>query len=99
MQITIVIDTFDELKKLRSLLEVKTADVKVEQKQLKQDKLPGKKAEKNSDKTEDTVRGRNGKRTPVDSGKIKALRRAGWSAEKIADEMRCSLATVYNHLK
>lgn len=98
MQITIVIDTFDELKKLRSLLEVKTADVK-EQKQLKQDKLPEQKAEKNSDKTDDTVRGRNGKRTPVDSGKIKALRRAGWSADKIADEMRCSLATVYNHLK
>ena len=90
MQITIVIDTFDELEKLRSLFEVKPADVKVEKKEVK----PAL-----AEKPQETVRGRNGKRIPIDTGKIKALRKAGWSAEKIADEMRCSVATVYNHLK
>ena len=35
----------------------------------------------------------------VDVGKIKALRDAGWSARKIAGEVGCSEATVYNCLK
>lgn len=39
------------------------------------------------------------KRKPLDDGKIKALRKAGWSLEKIADEMGCSAQTVSNHLK
>lgn len=34
------------------------------------------------------------KKKEVDSGKIKALRKAGWSMTKIADEMRCSISTV-----
>ena len=34
------------------------------------------------------------KKKEVDSGKIKALRKAGWSMAKIADEMRCSISTV-----
>lgn len=39
------------------------------------------------------------KKDPIDQGKIRALAKAGWSAAKIADEMRCSKATVYNVLK
>ena len=35
----------------------------------------------------------------VDIGKMKALREAGWSYAKIADEMRISEASVYNYLK
>lgn len=34
------------------------------------------------------------KKKEVDSGKIKALRKVGWSMTKIADEMRCSISTV-----
>ena len=36
---------------------------------------------------------------PLDDGKILALRNAGWSLEKIADEMNCSPQTVANHLE
>lgn len=34
----------------------------------------------------------------IDVGKINALYDAGWSAAKIADEIGCSSATVYNYL-
>ena len=40
-----------------------------------------------------------GKRMNVDIGKMKALREAGWSYAKIADEMRISVGSVHNHLK
>lgn len=36
---------------------------------------------------------------PIDKGKIGALHRAGWSASKIADEMKLSLSTVYKIIK
>ena len=39
------------------------------------------------------------KRTKVDTGKIRALADAGWSVQKIADEMRLSWATVKKYLK
>ena len=42
---------------------------------------------------------KNGKRRPIDDGKILALRKAGWSLQKIADEMHLSYTTVQNHLK
>ena len=35
----------------------------------------------------------------IDKGKIIALHNAGWSGKKIADEMRCSVGTVYNTIK
>ena len=35
----------------------------------------------------------------LDLGKIAALRNAGWSLEKIGDEMGCSAQTVANHLE
>jgi ribosome-binding protein aMBF1 (putative translation factor) len=38
------------------------------------------------------------KKQPFDEGKARALRNAGWSLEKIADEMKCSPQTVANHL-
>lgn len=34
----------------------------------------------------------------LDLGKIVALRMAGWSLEKIGDEMGCSAQTIANHL-
>ena len=39
------------------------------------------------------------KRKKIDRGKIIALHKAGWSGKKIADEMRCSIGTVYNVIK
>ena len=39
------------------------------------------------------------KKKEVDVGKIRALNKAGWSVEKIADEMRIGKSTVYNKLK
>ena len=38
-------------------------------------------------------------RKTIDTGKVKALNDAGWSAAKIADEMGVTPATIYNHLK
>ena len=35
----------------------------------------------------------------LDMGKVKALRQAGWSLDKIADEMGCSAQTIANRLK
>ena len=35
----------------------------------------------------------------LDVGKMRALRDAGWSYGKIADELRCAESTVYNKLK
>lgn len=37
-------------------------------------------------------------KSKLDDGKIKALRNAGWTLEKIADEMHCAPQTVANHL-
>lgn len=39
------------------------------------------------------------KRKPADTGKMMALRKAGWSMKKIADELGISESCVYNHLK
>lgn len=36
---------------------------------------------------------------PLDDKKMLALRKAGWSYEKIADEMGCAVQTVINHIK
>ena len=38
-------------------------------------------------------------RKELDMGKVKALRAAGWSFDKIADEMGCAPQTIANHLK
>ena len=38
-------------------------------------------------------------RKPFDIGKLRALRNAGWSVAKIADEMGVSEQTIRNHMK
>lgn len=47
---------------------------------------------------ETPVKAAPAKRKAFDEGKARALRNAGWSLEKIADEMKCSPQTVANHL-
>lgn len=37
-------------------------------------------------------------RVKLDLGRIGALRSAGWSVKAIAEEMKCSENTIYNHL-
>lgn len=37
-----------------------------------------------------------GRKRKLDTGKMRALREAGWSYKKIADEMGCSARTVWN---
>ena len=39
------------------------------------------------------------KRLKIDWPKAEACRKAGWDYTKIADELGCSYATVYNHFK
>ena len=40
-----------------------------------------------------------GRKRKLDTGKMRALREAGWSYEKIADEMGCCAGTVWNYFK
>ena len=50
-------------------------------------------------KTETKAKPKATKKTqPIDKGKIGALRKAGWAIAEIADEMKCSNATVYKVL-
>lgn len=42
--------------------------------------------------------GKHGKRPNLDMGKIMALKHAGWSVPKIADELGVSNQTIYNRL-
>ena len=39
------------------------------------------------------------KRKPVDTGKMMALRKAGWSMKKIGEELGISEGSVFNYLK
>lgn len=41
----------------------------------------------------------SGRKKKVDTGKLLALRKAGWTIEKIADELSISVGTVCNYLK
>lgn len=45
------------------------------------------------------TRTRRGGRKPFDTGKMKALLKAGWSIAKIADEMGVTEATIRKHCK
>ena len=39
------------------------------------------------------------KKIDIDMGKVKALRGAGWTIERIADDLRVSPSTIYSRLK
>lgn len=84
----IIIESFEDLKKL---LEMFGSAPKQEEKKMDPKKED---AAKESPAPEKKKRNRG-----IDYGKIKALKDAGWTAEKIADEMKISVATVYNHSK
>ena len=46
-----------------------------------------------------TTAPKRGGRKPFDTGKLKALLKAGWSIAKIADEMGITEATIRKHCK
>jgi lambda repressor-like predicted transcriptional regulator len=39
------------------------------------------------------------KRKEIDTGKLMALRKAGWSMKNIGIELGCSEGTIFNYLK
>lgn len=65
------------------------------------EELPGtKKADPESEKLpKGKPQPKKGKGRKLDDGKMLALRKAGWSYEKIGDEMRCAPQTVINHIR
>ena len=45
------------------------------------------------------LRGKAKQQKKLDHGRIMALYRAGWKAADIADDVRCTTAAVYQHIK
>lgn len=60
---------------------------------------PEKKPEKQSKPKKAAAKKTAPKKEKFDTGKMIALLNGGWSVAKIADEMGCSTATIYNHMK
>ena len=81
-EITIQTDNFNELIRFGKALAAMDSKPKPEQ---KPEKKPVEKKEPKP-------------RVPIDTGKIHALKNAGWPVAKIADEMDISVATVYSKL-
>ena len=52
-------------------------------------------AETKENKSDEPKKGKRGK---VDIGKLFALHNAGWNAKDIAEELHCSVVTVYNNI-
>lgn len=54
-----------------------------------------------TEKTEQTEKPKTERKRPkqIDTGKILALHKAGWSSTKIANEIGCSPQTVLNHIE
>lgn len=69
----------------------------IEAEPLQEEPKPEPKAEPTKPAPKKTAPKKNAK--PIDKGKIGALHRAGWSASKIADEMKLGLSTVYKIIK
>ena len=68
-----------------------------------EDDLEEEEPEEEKSKDDPVVKEKIRRRLPIektfDVGKMKSLRRAGWSLKKIADEMNCAPQTVANKLK
>lgn len=71
--------------RIRDMIDRIEAEKKPEPNLLRGDLLPPKQS--------------GGVKQKFDKGKMMALRRAGWTVKAIADEMKCSEATIYNHMK
>lgn len=62
----------------------------------KPEKEPEQKAEAKHQRPPPKSPAGQGRKRKLDTGKMRALREARWSYKKIADEMSCSEATVWN---
>lgn len=95
MEITIRFESIEELKRLEPVC--RALDEVFPKREIK---TPAPENEAQLRKTPDPEKKPRKKRTDnIDDGKINALKRAGWSVPKIADEMGISIATVYKHLQ
>ena len=90
----IIIESFEDLEKLLEMFRQEKMTVDTSKQQEILTNIIKQPAPKESPAPEKKKRNRG-----IDYGKIKALKDAGWTAEKIADEMGISVATVYNHSK
>lgn len=52
----------------------------------------------NGDKIKPKDPKKSNNKSKLDLGKVAALRNAGWSVAKIADEMKCAEQTIRNHM-
>ena len=73
---------------------VRTSDLNRKEKEQDPEPVPD---EAEGDKAEQAEEDKP-KRRKLDTGKIKALADAGWSAQQIADKMNVSMQTIYYHL-
>ena len=60
---------------------------------------PKDKPQEPKDKLQEPEKAKRKRRVVVDLGKVRALHKAGWSYEKIAEEIGCSVATLMARLK
>ena len=91
-------ELLDGAESARKPEKIPVADSKEEPPALPREKeiiASGRMPEKAAEKQSGGVR----RRKQIDWGKAEACRRAGWSIEKIADELGCSGQTVRNHFK
>ena len=54
--------------------------------------------ENKTDRSNKEIKKRKKRVTQLDEGKLFALHNAGWSASKIADELKCSVSVVYKKI-
>lgn len=77
---------------LVSIEEIEETEIEPEETQIESEEV---KEEVKTEKKKPPVK----EKAPLDMGKVKALRRAGWSYDKIGDEMGVSGPTISNRLK
>lgn len=81
---------------LVSIEEIEETEIEPEETQIESEEVKEEvKKEVKTEKKKPPVK----EKAPLDMGKVKALRRAGWSYDKIGDEMGVSGPTISNRLK
>ena len=85
------------MQEVRAAAEAGAVFAVMKQPQTKAEEKPEKEPEQKAEaKPTPPRRALQGRKRKLDTGKMRALREARWSYKKIADEMSCSEATVWN---
>ena len=89
------------MQDVRAAAEAGAVFAVMKQPQTKAEEKPEKEPEQKAEEKPTTPTPKSpvgqGRKRKLDTGKMTALRNAGWSYEKIADEMGCSAGTVWNY--